>query len=109
MAAFSQFSSDLDAETKASLDRWARMMELLKQWVYSPVPVEKQICSIYAWTKGYLDSLPIEKVKKFEEDLYTALDEEKNILKSISKEKTLIDETEQKLVSLIEKVTNMYK
>jgi hypothetical protein len=53
--------------------------------------------------------LPIEKVKKFEEDLYTALDEEKNILKSISKEKTLIDETEQKLVSLIEKVTNMYK
>ncbi len=109
LAAFSQFSSDLDAETKASLDRWARMMELLKQWVYSPVPVEKQICSIYAWTKGYLDSLPIEKVKKFEEDLYTALDEEKNILKSISKEKTLIDETEQKLVSLIEKVTNMYK
>ena len=109
LAAFSQFSSDLDAETKASLDRWARMMELLKQWVYSPVPVEKQICSIYAWTKGYLDPLPIEKVKKFEEDLYTALDEEKNILKSISKEKTLIDETEQKLVSLIEKVTNMYK
>jgi hypothetical protein len=53
--------------------------------------------------------LPIEKVKKFEEDLYTTLDEEKNILKSISKEKTLIDETEQKLVSLIEKVTNMYK
>ena len=109
LAAFSQFSSDLDAETKASLDRWARMMELLKQWVYSPVPVEKQICSIYAWTKGYLDPLPIEKVKKFEEDLYTTLDEEKNILKSISKEKTLIDETEQKLVSLIEKVTNMYK
>ncbi|RKW24735.1 F0F1 ATP synthase subunit alpha [Candidatus Gracilibacteria bacterium] len=109
LAAFSQFSSDLDAETKASLDRGARMMELLKQGVYSPVPVEKQICSIYAGTKGYLDPLPIEKVKKFEEDLYTALDEEKNILKSISKEKTLIDETEQKLVSLIEKVTNMYK
>ncbi|RAL57765.1 F0F1 ATP synthase subunit alpha [Candidatus Gracilibacteria bacterium GN02-872] len=109
LAAFSQFSSDLDAETKASLDRGARMMELLKQGVYSPVPVEKQICSIYAGTKGYLDPLPIEKVKKFEEDLYTTLDEEKNILKSISKEKTLIDETEQKLVSLIEKVTNMYK
>lgn len=51
LAAFSQFSSDLDPATKAQLDRGERMMELLKQDVYSPVPAEKQVCSFYAGGK----------------------------------------------------------
>ncbi len=109
LAAFSQFASDLDADTKAQLDRWARMMELLKQGVYSPVTVEKQICSIYAGAKGYLDQIETSKVTKFELDLYTSLEDEKSILESISKEKVLNDESEAKLKTVIEKVVEIYK
>lgn len=109
LAAFSQFSSDLDPETKASLDRWARMMELLKQGVYSPVSVEKQICAIFAWAKWYLDMISLENVKNFENDLYHFLEKEETILKSISKEKILTDESENKLLEVIEKVIELYK
>ncbi|ATU05395.1 F0F1 ATP synthase subunit alpha [Candidatus Gracilibacteria bacterium HOT-871] len=109
LAAFSQFSSDLDAETKASLDRGVRMMELLKQGVYSPVSVEKQICVIYAGSKGYLDKLEVDKIKKFENDLYNSLEDEKTILESISIEKVLSETSEKKLISLIEKILEMYK
>lgn len=109
LAAFSQFASDLDAETKAQLDRGARMMELLKQWVYSPVTVEKQICSIYAGWKGYLDAISVSKVGKFEHDLYSTLDEEKSILESISKEKQMNEDTEKKLIEVIKKVVELNK
>ena len=69
LAAFSQFSSDLDPATKAQLDRGERMVELLKQDVYSPVPVEKQVCALYAGGKGYLDGIEVDKIGKFETDL----------------------------------------
>lgn len=107
LAAFSQFASDLDSETKAQLDKWARMMELLKQWVFSPVPVEKQVCAIYAWSNWYLKNIAVNKVWKFENDLYLALDEEKTVLESIRKEKVLSDEAEQKLKEVIEKVIEL--
>jgi F-type H+-transporting ATPase subunit alpha len=85
------------------------MMELLKQGVYSPVTVEKQICSIYAWAKGYLDKIEASKVTKFELDLYTSLEDEKSILESLAKEKVLNDESEEKLKKVIEKVVEIYK
>jgi len=109
LAAFSQFSSDLDAGTKAQLDRGERMMELLKQDVYSPVPAEKQVCSFYAGGKGYLDTLEVEKVGKFEDDLYTALDKDKKILEAIKKEKVMSESTEKALVKVIEKVVELNK
>lgn len=109
LAAFSQFASDLDQETRSQLDRWERMMELLKQWVFSPVAIEKQVCSIYAWTKGYLESIAVEKVTKFEIDLYAALDEDKIVLDSIRETKDLNEETEQKLIKIIEKVVELNK
>lgn len=97
LAAFSQFASDLDADTKKLLDRWARMVELLKQWIYSPIPVSKQVCLIYAWSKWFLDSIEISKVQKFEKDLYNSLDQEKTILESLNKERKFTPETEEKL------------
>lgn len=109
LAAFSQFASDLDADTKAQLDRGSRMMELLKQWVYSPVSVPKQIASIYAGANGYLDVIDSKKVTKFEQDLYTSLDDEKSILESIRNEKQITEETEAKLVDVIKKVVELYK
>ena len=109
LAAFSQFASDLDEATKLQLDRWERMMELLKQGVYSPVPVPKQVCVLYAGWKGYLDQVPVEKVLKFEDNLYASLDEEKTILESIRSEAQITDDTEKKLIKVIEKVAELNK
>ncbi len=109
LAAFSQFASDLDADTKAQLDRGERMMELLKQDVYSPVPVPKQVCSFYAGGKGYLDAIDADKVLKFEEDLYVSLDKDKKVLESIVKEGKLVEKTEEKLIKIIEKVVELHK
>ncbi len=109
LAAFSQFASDLDEATKLQLDRWERMMELLKQGVYAPVPVPKQVCVLYAGGKGYLDQVPVDKVLKFEDNLYASLDEEKTILESIRSEAQITDDTEKKLIKLIEKVAELNK
>jgi F-type H+-transporting ATPase subunit alpha len=86
-----------------------RMMELLKQWVFSPVPVEKQVCVIYAWSNGYLKDIEVSKVGKFEKDLYLALDEEKSILESINREKVMSDEVEWKLKKVLERVVDLNK
>jgi F-type H+-transporting ATPase subunit alpha len=109
LAAFSQFASDLDAATKAQLDRGERMMELLKQGVYAPVTVSKQICSIYAGAKGHLDSIATAKIGKFEQDLYTALEDEKTVLAAITSDKQIKEETEAKLVEVINKVVEINK
>ena len=109
LAAFSQFASDLDADTKAQLDRGERMMQLLKQDVFSPVPVPKQVCAFYAGGKGYLDDIATDKVLKFEQDLYASLDKDKKVLESIVSEGKLIEKTEEKLIKVIEKVVELHK
>ncbi len=109
LAAFSQFASDLDESTRAQLERGKRMMELLKQGVNSPVPVPKQVAIFYAGANGYLDSIEVENIAKFEQDLYADLDKEKTILASIEKEKQLTPETEEKLKKEIEKVVELNK
>ena len=109
LAAFSQFASDLDSWTKKQLDRWEKMMELLKQWVFEPVIVPKQVCSIYAAAKWYFDDLEVSKIKKAESELYMSLDEEKSILESIQKESKITDENEVKLKDIIKKVVELNK
>ncbi|MCE2516141.1 MAG: F0F1 ATP synthase subunit alpha, partial [Acidobacteria bacterium] len=69
LEAFAAFGSDLDAVSKAQLERGYRLTELLKQGVNSPLPVEEQVVSIYAGTHGYLDDVPIGDVRRFESDL----------------------------------------
>lgn len=104
LEAFSQFASDLDPETRAQLERGQRMVELLKQDVYSPVVMEKQVCTLYAGTKGFLDSLSLNEVKKFEETLYSALDAEGTILESIRTSGKLEDEPKKALEMIINAV-----
>jgi F-type H+/Na+-transporting ATPase subunit alpha len=70
MAAFAQFGSDLDASTQRQLNRGARLVELLKQGQYQPLPAEKQILIIYAGTNGFVDDLPLTALKKYEQELY---------------------------------------
>jgi len=109
LAAFSQFASDLDEATRKQLDRGARMMELLKQGLNAPVPVPKQVAALYAGWKGFLDTIPVEKVLKFEADLHASLDEEKTVLKAITDEKNISEDTEAKLIKIIEKVVELNK
>ena len=69
-AAFSQFASDLDKVTRDMLERGARLVEILKQGQYQPLPVERQVLIVYAGTKGYLDTLPINTLASYEKELY---------------------------------------
>src|SRR4029079_15093625 len=68
LEAFASFASDLDAASRAQLDRGARLVELLKQPQFSPLPVEQQVVSIWAGGNGYLDDVPVEDVSRFETD-----------------------------------------
>jgi F-type H+-transporting ATPase subunit alpha len=68
LEAFASFASDLDQASRAQLDRGARLVELLKQPQYSPLPVERQVVSVWAGTSGYLDDVPVEDVRRFEDD-----------------------------------------
>ena len=77
LEAFSQLGSDLDASTQRQLDRGYRMVELLKQPQYDPFPVEEQIVSIYAGAKGFMDDLPVNKVREFETRLLQYLRDQK--------------------------------
>lgn len=75
LEAFAKFGSDLDAATKAVIDKGVRNVEILKQGQFSPVPVEKQVAIIYAGTKGLFRSVPVNKVRAFEEDYLTQLEQ----------------------------------
>ncbi|AAC06855.1 F0F1 ATP synthase subunit alpha [Aquifex aeolicus] len=98
LEAFVQFASELDKATQQQINRGLRLVELLKQEPYNPIPVEKQIVLIYAGTHGYLDDIPVESVRKFEKELYAYLDNERpDILKEISEKKKLDEELEKKI------------
>jgi F-type H+/Na+-transporting ATPase subunit alpha len=73
LEAFASFASDLDAASRAQLDRGARLVELLKQPQYSPFPVERQVVSVWAGNEGYLDDVPVEDIRRFETDLLDEL------------------------------------
>ena len=73
LEAFAKFGSDLDAATKLTIDRGRKNQEILKQPQFSPVPVEEQVAIILASTRGFLDKVPVEKVKEFEKDFLLIL------------------------------------
>lgn len=98
LAAFAQFGSDLDKTTKAQLDRGLRMTELLKQPQYAPMPVEKQVISLYAGTNGYLDDVPVSDITRFEAELLKFMDATApEIGAAIVKDKKITDATEAEL------------
>jgi F-type H+-transporting ATPase subunit alpha len=103
LQAFAQFASDLDEHSRSQLERGARMVEVLKQGPYSPVPVEKQVVMILAGNKGYLDKIPVGAVTKFEAELMPYMDAKHSaILDSIRDEKKITDETEAQLLKALD-------
>jgi F-type H+-transporting ATPase subunit alpha len=110
LEAFAAFGSDLDAASKAQLERGARMVELLKQGQYSPFSLEKQIASIWAGTTGNLDSVPVADIRRFESEFIDFLSRErKEIMTTISETKVLEDETVAKLQAAIDDFKKIFK
>ena len=98
LAAFAQFGSDLDQATKAKRERGARLVELLKQPQYQPMPVQEQVASIWAATRGYMDDVPVEDIRAFETDMLTFMrDTRKNVLDAIKDMKVIDAEVEKGL------------
>lgn len=102
LEAFAMFASDLDAASRAQLTRGARLMELLKQPQYSPYPVEDQVASIWAGTKGKLDDVPISDVKRFETELLDHLRRNTEVLATIASSGKLEDDVEEALGAAID-------
>ena len=110
LEAFAQFGSDLDKATVAQLERGKRLVELLKQDQYQPLPVEKQIVAIYAGTKGFLDDIPVDLVRKFEDELYKYIEDYKpDIYSDIREKKVLDDELDKKIKDTITKFHDEFK
>jgi F-type H+-transporting ATPase subunit alpha len=94
-AAFSQFASDLDQVTRNMLERGVRLVEILKQGQYVPLPVERQIVIIYAGTKGFLDSLETSKLAEYEKQLMAFVESKyPQIFDNLKTKKVLDDETD---------------
>ncbi len=109
MASFAQFASDLDKVTRDQLERGVRLVEILKQGQYVPVPVEKQIVIIYAGTRGYIDKLAISDLAAFERGLYDFIEKKyPNIYETLRAKKTLDDETEALLKKAIEEFSSAF-
>jgi F-type H+-transporting ATPase subunit alpha len=109
LAAFAQFGSDLDKATQAQLNRGRRLVEILKQPQYQPLPVEKQVTIIYAATKGYLDPVPVEEVRRYEEELYRFLETRApGVLTAIAEKKILDDEVRPALESTLKEFTAQF-
>src|SRR2546421_61671 len=109
LAAFAQFGSDLDAATKARLERGQRIVELFKQTQYNPIPVEEQVAVLWAMQNGYLDAVPVDKVKQFQLKLQDYLRTRKDsVLASIVTKKALDKDLEADLKAALDefKATN---
>ncbi len=110
MAAFAQFGSDLDQATQRQLNRGARLVELLKQGQYEPIPVEKQILIIFAGTNGFVDYLPVTALKKYEQELFSFVESKhEDLLADILKKRELDDDLRERISKTLEEFKGVFK
>jgi F-type H+-transporting ATPase subunit alpha len=109
MAAFAQFASDLDAATKKQLDRGERLVEVMKQGQYAPLPIERQITIVYAAVNGHLDALPVPAVQRFERELYAFLDAKRpEVLTGLREKKELTDDLVPKIDAALKEFAALF-
>jgi F-type H+/Na+-transporting ATPase subunit alpha len=110
LEAFAKFGSDLDKATLQQLRRGSRLIELLKQGQYMPMPVEKQVVSIYAGTNGFLDEIPAEKVLQYEREMLEMMDlKHSDLLAAIAEKKDLTDDIVTRLKTVLRDFTDSFK
>jgi F-type H+/Na+-transporting ATPase subunit alpha len=110
MAAFAQFGSDLDAATKRQLDRGQRLVEVMKQGQFAPIPAEKQVLIIYAATSGQLDALPVEAVQRYERELYAFMDaKHSDVVSLVRDKKELTDDVRSKVDAALAAFGQLFK
>ena len=110
LEAFSKFGSDLDKVTLRTLAKGARLVELLKQGQYAPVPVEKQVLSVFIGTNNYFESIEVNDVKRFEKEFLEYVDlKYPQILESIRKTKVMDDDTIQLVKKAIEEFVEKFR
>ena len=110
LAAFAQFGSDLDAQTKARLDRGQRIVELFKQNQYSPIPVEEQVAVLWTMQHGYLDDIPVERIKEFQNKLQEYLSTRKaSVLTAIRDKATIDKDTEGPLKQAVDEFKQTFR
>ncbi len=110
LEAFAKFGSDLDKATQQQLRRGSRLVELLKQGQYVPMPVEQQVVSIFAGTNGYLDEIPLEHVQRFERELLEMMQlRNADLLKTIADTKDLSEQTQKSLHEIIKNFVASFK
>jgi len=110
LAAFAQFSTDVDEATKKQIERGARMLELLKQGRFVPMPVAEQVASIWAGNQGYMDDVPVASISRFEKEFLAFVNRSyKKVLTSLTKEKALTPDIETGLKKAVEEFKKGFK
>jgi len=110
LAAFAQFGSDLDKATQSQLNRGQHLQEILKQPQYQPLPLEDQVIEIFAGTRGYVDNVPLQDMRRWEDSLFQYMQtSHPDIKKSIVEEKRITPETEEKLVQALIDFTSTWQ
>jgi F-type H+-transporting ATPase subunit alpha len=109
MAAFAQFASDLDAATRAQLERGGRLTELLKQGQYEPLPVERQIAIIFAGTGGYVDQFPVSALRRYETELYQYIDDKHpGLWEALREKKAMTDDIRAQLEKILKRFNKKF-
>jgi len=110
LAAFAGFGSDLDKATQAQLTRGARLVEILKQPQYQPLPMEKQVTILFAGTRGYLDTLPVASLAEYEKDLYSYVEANAaDVFDTLNEKKAIDSALEERMKSVISTFTEQFK
>ena len=110
LEAFAKFGSDLDKATLQQLRRGSRLVELLKQGQYQPMPVEKQVVSVFAGTNGFLDEIPADKVERYEREMLEMMElKHASTLAAIAEKKELTDEIASQLKIVLKEFTDSFK
>ncbi|MGD9762163.1 MAG: F0F1 ATP synthase subunit alpha [Candidatus Binatia bacterium] len=109
LAAFAQFGSDLDAATQRQLNRGSRLVEVLKQDQYTPLPVERQVAILYAAANGYLDDIPVNQVRRFEQEFYRFLESRHpEVLTLIKQKRELADDVKAALNTALDELKKQF-
>jgi F-type H+-transporting ATPase subunit alpha len=110
LAAFAQFGSELDKSTQQQLNRGIRLVEILKQPQYEPLPMEKEISILYAGTRGFLDKYPIEQLAAYEQQLYSFMESKySDVLADIKEKKEFTPELDARMKALLEEFDNVFQ